>query len=80
MANKFDITKHEFVPKHVKLSEKEIAEILQHFNISKKQLPAISKNDPAIQHLNVEGGEVIKIIRKSETAGESFFYRVVRSG
>ncbi|MBM3200149.1 DNA-directed RNA polymerase subunit H [Candidatus Woesearchaeota archaeon] len=74
---KVDISKHEFVPKHVKLSEKETEEMLNSYNISKKQLPKISKTDPAILEMDVKHGDVIKIVRKSATAGDSFYYRVV---
>ena len=42
-----------------------------------KELPKISKKDPAIKELNVKVRDVIKIIRKSPTAGEAVFYRGV---
>ena len=77
MPEEIDITKHEFVPKHIKLNEEETEEILKKFNISKKQLPRILKEDSAIQKLDVKKGDVVKIIRKSQTTGESEFYRVV---
>lgn len=68
---------HVLVPKHEMASEKEKNEILEKYNISLKQLPKISRKDPAIAHLNAESGEVIKITRKSPTSGSSTFYRVV---
>jgi len=74
---KIDISKHEFVPKHVKLSDSDVEALLNKYNISKRQLPKILKNDPAIVHLDLKGGDVVKIIRKSATAGESTYYRVV---
>jgi len=74
---KFDVKTHVLVPKHIKLKKEEISEILQHYNIKKSQLPKIKKTDPAIEELEVEKGDVIKIIRKSPTVGETFFYRVV---
>jgi DNA-directed RNA polymerase subunit H (RpoH/RPB5) len=77
MPEEIDITKHEFVPKHIKLSEEEAEGILKKFNISKKQLPRILKEDPAISKLDAKKGDVIKIIRKSPTTQESEFYRVV---
>ncbi len=72
-----DITKHEFVPKHTKLSEEETEEFLKKFNISRKQLPRILKEDPALMKLDVKKGDVIKIMRKSPTTGEAEFYRGV---
>jgi len=77
MAEKIDISKHEFVPKHTKLSEADTEKLLNRFNISKKQLPKIFKSDPAIVHMDLKSGDVVKIIRKSESSGESEYYRVV---
>jgi DNA-directed RNA polymerase subunit H len=68
---------HVLVPKHDKCSEKEKTEVLEKYNISLKQLPRISKKDPAIVHLDVEAGDVIKITRKGSNAGSATFYRVV---
>jgi len=75
--NKVDILKHEFVPKHAKMSAAEVEKLLSSYNISKKQLPRILKTDPVIVGMEVEPGDVIKIIRKSGTCGESTYYRVV---
>jgi DNA-directed RNA polymerase subunit H (RpoH/RPB5) len=72
-----DISKHVLVPKHAKLSDKEKKELLEKYNSSVRELPKILKKDPAISHLDVTHGDVIKISRKSYTSGESVFYRVV---
>lgn len=72
--------KHVLVPEHIKVSEKEKEEILKKYNITIKELPKIEKDDPAIVHMNANSGDVIKIIRKSQTAGESIYYRVVAHG
>lgn len=75
-----DITKHELVPKHALLNEKEKEELLKKFGISLRQLPRILNTDPAIKLLNGQPGDVIKVIRKSQTAGESAYYRVIIKG
>lgn len=67
-----------FVPKHVLLNEKEVQELLTRYNISSQQMPTISAKDPALDELNARVGDIIKIIRNSQTQGKSFFYRVVR--
>ncbi len=77
---KIDISKHTFVPKHIKLSEEEAQEVLTTYNISIKQLPSIKKSDPSIRELTAKPGDVIKIVRNSETAGEYTFYRAVTNG
>ncbi len=73
----FDIKKHVLVPKHSKVSEKEKKEILEKYQISVFDLPFINKKDPAIEELEVEVGDIVKITRKSATAGEAVFYRCV---
>ncbi len=66
---------HILQPKHTKLKEKEIQEVLERFNISKAQLPKILSNDPAIPEGCVVG-DVIKIERKDEDKIYPY-YRVV---
>lgn len=74
---KIDVSKHNLVPKHVKVSDKEKEDVLKKYNVTKEQLPMISKKDPAIKDLNVKPGDMVKITRKSHTAGEAIFYRSV---
>ena len=76
----FDITKHNLVPKHEKLSKDEKAKFLKEFNLSLEQLPKIKVSDKALKGVAVEIGDVIKIIRKSPTMKEALYYRVVISG
>jgi len=76
----FDIHTHTLVPKHIKLGEKEVKELLKTYNISKRQLPKIAKNDSAIKDMKLKAKDVVKIKRKSPTAGEYSFYRVVVNG
>lgn len=68
---------HTLVPEHTKLSEKEKEALLEKYHVVMRELPKISDKDPAIDHLDVKEGDVIKIIRKSQTAGEATFYRGV---
>jgi len=72
-----DVTKHYLVPKHTKLSDKEKKDLLEKYYITVKELPRIVKTDPAIQGLNPQIGDVIKIVRPSATAKETLFYRGV---
>ena len=65
------------VPKHVILKQEEVLELLKKFNITVNQLPKIISKDPAVKALGAKSGDVIKILRKSETAGTSEFYRLV---
>ncbi len=74
---KFQVEKHSLIPKHSKLSDKAKEELLKQYKITLKDLPRIFKSDAAIQSLDLRQGDIIKITRKSMTAGESIFYRVV---
>ena len=76
---KFDVTKHELVPKHSKVSERETKEIFEKYAIELQNLPRIFKSDPALQNLDVKEGDIVKVARKSPTAGETVFYRRVVS-
>jgi DNA-directed RNA polymerase subunit H len=40
-------------------------------------MPKIRSNDAAIKGLEAKKGDMIKVIRKTKTAGTSEFYRVV---
>jgi len=75
-----DIRRHEFVPKHTILNEKEREELLKKYKIVLKQLPRILATDPVIKLLNGQPGDVVKVIRKSSTGSEAVFYRVVVKG
>jgi len=68
------------VPKHAKLSESEIKELLDQYKITVKELPKILKSDPILEDMEVRSGDVIKIFRKSPTAGETIYYRGVMNG
>lgn len=74
------IKKHNLIPKHSKLSEKEKEELFKTYNISTRELPKIKKSDPTLQTLNVNVNDVIKIERSSQTAGETVYYRSVING
>ena len=73
----YDVFAHELAPKHVLLSEEEAKEVLGRYHIRPYQLPYIKITDPAARTIGAKPGDVVRIIRKSQTAGESDFYRYV---
>ena len=73
----FNLFKHYLVPLHEFATEEEIHELEKKYSIFKYQLPKISAEDPAVQLLGAKVGDVLKIIRKSPTAGEFIVYRAV---
>lgn len=59
------------------MKEDEIKEILEKYKIDRLQLPKILTTDPVVKALGAKEGDVLKIIRKSPTAGTSEYYRTV---
>jgi|TARA_Y100000310_G_scaffold339954_1_gene434257 DNA-directed RNA polymerase subunit H len=78
MTKEVKVVDHVLVPQHILLSKEDGDALCSRYNISHKQIPHISIKDPAIEGLNVEVGDVIKIIRDSETEVKAIFYRVVK--
>ena len=74
---KFKVDKHILTPKHSKLGEREKAQLFEKYHVTSKEMPKILKTDAALRELDSKPGDMIKIVRKSATAGESIFYRVV---
>ena len=73
----FNILKHQWVPKHVLLSNEQIVELKTKYNIQhNSELPTISRYDPVASILCMRPTEVCKIIRKSRTSLESEYYRM----
>jgi len=77
MTAKKDQLNHILIPEHTKLSDKEKEALMKRYDVTLKELPKILVNDPAIQHLDPKDKDIIKIVRKSPTAGTTIFYRGV---
>jgi len=73
----FNILKHQWVPKHVLLTDEQIVELKTKYNIqSNSEIPTISRYDAVASIICMRPTQVCKIIRKSRTSLESEYYRI----
>lgn len=77
MIKSIEEIKHELVPKHEILSGKEKEAVLKKFDAKEDELPKILIADPIAEMIGAKPGDVVKITRKSPTAGQSIYYRTV---
>ena len=71
MIESVEIIKHELVPKHEILSDDGKDDVLSMFKVTDKQLPKILISDPVVEMIGAKPGNVLRITRKSPTAGEA---------
>ncbi len=77
---KIDVLKHKLVPHHERVPITEVPRILKELGVTPNQLPLIRASDPAARAIGAKPGELVRIIRDSETSGKSVVYRLVVVG
>jgi DNA-directed RNA polymerase subunit H len=80
MSGELDVGRHVLVPKHEILPKGKVDELLERYKIRPHQLPLIKSSDPAAKAIGAKPGDVVKITRGSQTAGEAVVYRYVIKG
>ena len=74
---KLDIQKHDLVPKHEILREKEKEEFIENLEYDEENLPKILLKDPVVKEIGAKEGDILRITRESKTAGMFVTYRLV---
>lgn len=73
----FNILNHSFVPPHIIMSQNEVSEVMNYYNILElSQFPDISRFDPVARAICLRPGQVCRILRPSKTAITTNYYRV----
>lgn len=73
----FDITTHRKIPRHRLLNEDEKKAFSEKFHITKPedQMPMIDSQDIMAKWIGAKPGDIVEIMRKSDTAGSTPYYR-----
>ncbi|MET1101516.1 MAG: DNA-directed RNA polymerase subunit H [Pyrodictiaceae archaeon] len=75
--SKFNILEHELVPRHELVPPEEAIKIIKELGVRPEQLPWIRASDPIARLIGAKPGDLVRIYRKSPTAGEIIVYRYV---
>ncbi|TFG00436.1 MAG: DNA-directed RNA polymerase subunit H [Promethearchaeota archaeon] len=74
-----DVLLHNLVPKHVLLTKKEAEELLDKYKIRYTDLPQMFAKDPVALAIGAREGDVVKIVRESDTTvNEIEYYRYIK--
>lgn len=74
---KIDIQKHMLVPKHEIMTDEEISKEFGNVDYNYKDLPRIKSDDSVVKTIGAKPSNILRITRKSDTAGEFITYRIV---
>ena len=77
MSIRINVLDHVMVPDHQVMNEEEVQALLARYSITFDQLPKVFQDDPGVRQVNGKVGDVIRIVRQSQTAGIAEAYRLV---
>jgi DNA-directed RNA polymerase subunit H len=76
----FKVSTHFLIPRHELLTKEESQQVRERFHSSPSQFPYILVTDPIAKEIGAKPGDLVRISRKSETAGSSTYFRYVVEG
>ena len=76
----FNIFDHVLVPKHEIVKPDEREKLLKEYRVQPYQFPHLKASDPAVLAVGAKPGDIVRIIRDSQTAGKYVSYRYVVDG
>ena len=71
------VTDHVLVPKHEIIGEEEKKLAPAQFNATEEQFPFLFSTDPVVREVGAKPGDMIRITRVGDTAGETTYFRFV---
>jgi DNA-directed RNA polymerase subunit H len=71
------VTDHKLVPKHEILSHEDKTSVLAQYSATEEEFPFLFNTDPVVKEINAKPGDMVRIIRPSDTAGQTVYYRYV---
>lgn len=76
---KIDVLRHNLVPKHTILTKQQTEELLEKYQISLLDLPQMFEKDPVAISIGAKEGDVVKIVRESNTTVKQVkYYRYIK--
>jgi DNA-directed RNA polymerase subunit H (RpoH/RPB5) len=72
-----NITEHVCCPEFIVLKNEELENFLESYNAKRKDLLKQLDSDPMSRYLYLRRGQVIRVVRNSETTGQSVAYRII---
>ena len=71
----FNVSRHQFVPKHIILSKQESQELITKYNCSNLNIPTIKRDDAQAKYIGLKPKQICKIYFENVTSGTTEKYR-----
>jgi DNA-directed RNA polymerase subunit H (RpoH/RPB5) len=72
----FNVSRHQFVPKHRVMSDQEVKDLLANYNITADNIPTIKRDDPQAKYIGLRYRQICEIIGENITSGVRPKYRL----